>query len=73
MVLRWSARHLGTTGVSCSHIGQEGCLGETCRHVTVAQTCSRWNRLLVTSIWKRVVGRWIKVVVGCEVVKKGDF
>ena len=73
VVLWWSARCLGTTGVICSHIGQEGCLDETCRHATVVQTCFRWNRLLVTSIWKRIVGRWIEVVIGCEVVKKGDL
>ena len=70
MVLRQSARCLRTTGVNRSRIGQERCLGETRRDATVARTCFRWDRLLVTLIWERVTGRWIKVVVGCEVVKK---
>ena len=39
IVLWWSACCCGTTGVSCDHIGQEGCLGETYCHVTVMQTC----------------------------------
>ena len=72
VVLWWSACCLGTTGVNCGRIGQEGCLGETRCHVTVARTCSWWNHLLVTSIWEHVVGRWKKVVVGCEVVKKKE-
>ena len=39
VILRWSAHCCRTTGVSCSHIGQEECLGETCCHVTVTRTC----------------------------------
>ena len=40
IVLRWSVHCHGTTGVSCSHIGWEGCLSETCHHMTVMRTCS---------------------------------
>ena len=73
VVLQWSARGFRTTGMSCGHIGQEGCLGETCRYATAARTCFRWNHLLVTSIWKHVVERWKEVIVGREVAKKGDL
>ena len=40
VVLWWSACHCRTTGVSRGHIGQEGCLSETCHYVTVMQICS---------------------------------
>ena len=40
IVLRWSVHCHRTTGVSCSHIGWEGCLSETCHHMTVMWTCS---------------------------------
>ena len=29
--------------MSCGHTGQEGCLGGTCCHMTITQTCSLAN------------------------------
>ena len=73
VALWWFTCSFGTIGVSCGHVGQEGCLGETCCHATAVRSCFQWSCLLVTSVWKHVVGRWKEVVISREVMKKGDL